>query len=73
MIALRERYPALNSQRNFLTLQRELALTEDRVSAARRYYNIQVASLNRRIQAVPSNVVARLHGFTEAAYFGDET
>lgn len=71
VIALRERYPALNSQQNFLTLQRELALTEDRVSAARRYYNIQVADLNRRVQAVPSNIVARLHGFTEATYFGD--
>ncbi len=71
VIALRERYPALNSQQNFLTLQGELALTEDRISAARRYYNIQVSDLNRRVQAFPSNLVARRHGFTEASYFGD--
>ncbi len=71
VIALREQYPALNSQQNFLRLQRELATTEDRISAARRFYNIQVADLNRRIQSVPSNVVARRHRFAEAAYFDD--
>jgi LemA protein len=71
VVALREQYPALNSQQNFLTLQRELALTEDRISAARRYYNIQVADLNRRVQAFPSNLVARRHRFSEAAYFGE--
>ncbi len=69
VVALREQYPALDSQQNFLSLQRELALTEDRISTARRYHNIRVAELNRRVQAFPSNLVARRHGITEAAYF----
>ena len=69
VVALRERYPALNSQQNFLTLQKELALTEDRIGAARRFYNIRVAEFNRRTEAFPSNIVARRHGFERAAFF----
>jgi LemA protein len=69
VIALRERYPQLNSQHNFLELQRELALTEDRIAAARRYYNTRVEQLNRRVEAFPSGVVAKRHGFTRAEFF----
>lgn len=69
VIALRERYPALDTQQNFLTLQKELALTEDRIGAARRFYNIKVAELNRRTEAFPSNLVAAQTGFDRAAYF----
>ena len=70
VIALRERYPALNSQQNFLQLQRELAITQDRIGAARRFHNIKVAEYNRSIQAVPGNLIAPRHGFEPAAYFG---
>lgn len=69
VVALRERYPALNSQQNFLDLQRQLSLTEDRVAAARRFYNTRVEQLNRRVQAFPSAIVARRHGFGEAPFF----
>lgn len=69
VVALRERYPALNTRQNFLTLQRELTTTEDRIGAARRYHNMQVAEFNRRTEAFPSNVVAARHGFERAAYF----
>lgn len=69
VIALRERYPQLNSQHNFLELQRELALTEDRIAAARRYYNTRVEQLNRRVEAFPSGVVAKRHGFARAEFF----
>lgn len=69
VVALRERYPALDSQRNFLELQRELSLTEDRIAATRRYYNTRVEELNRRIEAFPSAIVARRHGFAKAAFF----
>ncbi|BAN03688.1 LemA family protein [Ilumatobacter coccineus] len=69
VVALRERYPALDTQQNFLTLQHELAMTEDRIGAARRFYNIKVAELNRRTEAFPSNLVAARHGFERAAYF----
>jgi LemA protein len=69
VVALRERYPELNSQQNFLELQRQLALTEDRIAAARRFYNTRVERLNRRIEAFPSSLVADRHGFTHAEFF----
>lgn len=69
VLALRERYPELNSQRNFLELQRQLALTEDRLAAARRFYNTRVEQLNRRVEAFPSAVVAERHGFERAEFF----
>jgi LemA protein len=69
VLALRERYPQLNSQSNFLDLQRQLSLTEDRIAAERRYYNTRVEQLNRRIDAFPSGIVARHHGFTKADFF----
>jgi len=69
LVALRERYPQLNSQQNFLDLQRRLTTTEDRIAAARRYYNTVVAKLNRRVEAFPSNVVANRAGIGPAEYF----
>ena len=69
LVALRERYPQLNSQQNFLDLQKRLTMTEDRIAAARRYYNTVVAKLNRRIEAFPSNFVARRMGAQPAEYF----
>jgi LemA protein len=69
VIALRERYPRLNSQHNFLELQRQLSLVEDRITAARRFYNTRVEHLNRRVEAFPSALVARRHGFAKAAFF----
>lgn len=69
VVALGERYPALNSQHNFLELQRQLATTEDRIAAARRFYNTRVEHLNRRVEAFPSAIVARRHGFHRAEFF----
>lgn len=69
VMALRERYPELDAQRNFLELQRQLALVEDRVAAARRFYNTRVERLNRRVEALPSAIVARRHGFARADFF----
>lgn len=69
LVALRERYPLLGAQANFLALQRELTTTEDRLAASRRYYNTVVAHHNRRCESFPSNVVARQHGFGPAGYF----
>ena len=69
VIALRECYPALNAQRNFIELQRELATTEDRIAAARRFYNTRVAELNRAIEAFPSAIVAGRHRFVRAELF----
>ena len=69
VVALRERYPELNSQRNFLELQRQLSLTEDRIAAARRFYNTRVEAYNRRTESFPSAWVAGRHGFAKAAFF----
>ncbi|MEO6570488.1 MAG: LemA family protein [Ilumatobacteraceae bacterium] len=69
VVSLRERHPSLNSQRNFLELHQQLAITEDRIAAARRYYNTRVERLNRRVEAFPSAIVASRHGFTRAAFF----
>ncbi|MBI4729565.1 MAG: LemA family protein [Acidobacteria bacterium] len=69
LFAVSERYPTLKASDGFLALQRELANTEDRIQAARRFYNGNVRDYNRRVQAIPSNLVARLFGFTEAEYF----
>lgn len=69
VLALREHYPQLNSQQNFLTLQRELATTEDRIAAARRFYNTRVVKLNTAVDAFPSNVVARRHAIGHADFF----
>ncbi len=69
VIALRERYPALDAQQNFLELQRQLAMTEDRIAAARRFYNTRVEHLNRRVEAFPSGIVARRHEFAKAEFF----
>lgn len=72
VVALRESYPELNTQQNFLQLQRQLATTEDRLATTRRFHNIKVADFNRRTEAFPSGLVARRHGFVTAAYFGSD-
>lgn len=71
VVALREMYPQLNSHANFLRLQHDLAITEDRISAARRFHNLKVAELNRRTEAFPSIVVAGMHGIERGTYFGE--
>jgi LemA protein len=70
VMALREAYPQLNSSQNFLRLQDQLSLIEDRIAAARRFYNTRVVAYNERIDAFPSNLVAANRGFARAAYFG---
>ncbi len=64
-----EAYPELKSNTNFLELQRELTDTEDRIAAARRYYNANVREYNTRIESVPSNVIANFAKFEKATYF----
>ena len=69
LIALAESYPDLKANANFLALQAELTTTEDRLAAARRFYNGNVRDFNRRVQSVPSNIVASMGKFTAADYF----
>ncbi len=69
LFAVVENYPELKANENFLALQSELANTEDRIQASRRFYNANVAEFNRRVQAFPSNVVARTFGFQLEEFF----
>lgn len=69
LFALAEAYPDLKASEGFLALQRELSNTEDRIAAARRFYNGNVRELNALRLAFPTNVVARLFGVEQASYF----
>ncbi|HVH54319.1 MAG TPA: LemA family protein [Actinomycetota bacterium] len=72
LMAVAENYPELKASQNFLALQEELMGTESRIAYARQFYNDQVMLLNTRIQAVPSNVVAKIFGFTPREFFDIE-
>lgn len=69
LLSLTEAYPALKADSAFLRLQEELVITEDRIQAARRFYNANVRENNVRIQTFPSSLLARLGGFREAEFF----
>ena len=69
LFAVSERYPDLKASENFLALQSELANTEDRIQAARRFYNANVRDLNTRVRVFPSNVIAGLFKFTPEEFF----
>ncbi|MEM1446111.1 MAG: LemA family protein [Planctomycetota bacterium] len=69
LLAVSEAYPDLKASENFLELQRELANTEDRIQAARRFYNANVRDLNTRVDSLPSNLVAKAFSFERAEYF----
>ncbi len=69
LFAVAENYPNLKASENFLELQRELTDTEDKIQAARRFYNTNVRDLNIKIESFPANVVAKALGFKEIDLF----
>ncbi len=69
LFAVSENYPDLKASQNFLELQRELRDTEDKIQAARRFYNSNVRDLNIKIESVPSNVVAKIFNFKKMELF----
>ena len=69
LLALSEAYPDLKADTQFLELQEELAITEDRIQAARRLFNGNVRDYNQRVQSVPSNLIATIGGFSPREYF----
>lgn len=69
LFAVVENYPQLKSDANFRQLQRELANTEDRLAAARRFFNGNVRELNQMCEQFPTNVLAGMFGFERASYF----
>jgi LemA protein len=72
LFAVAEAYPDLKANQNFLDLQRQLAETEDRIAASRRYYNANVRSLNTKVETVPSNILAGMFHIERAEYFEAE-
>ena len=70
LLVVVERYPELKANQNFLSLQDELAGTENRIAVERRRYNESVRTYNVVVRGFPSNVVAALTGFKVSdAYF----
>jgi LemA protein len=63
LFAVSEAYPDLKANQNFLQLQKELGDTEDKIQAARRFYNSNVQELNTSVQSFPGNVIAGMFGF----------
>ena len=69
LFAVSENYPELKANQNFLELQRELRDTEDKLQAARRFYNGNVLSYNTKLESFPSNVVAAMFHFEKRDFF----
>ena len=69
LLALAESYPDLKANENFLELQRELTATEDRIQAARRFYNDTAQALNTKIRTFPPNIVAGMFNFRQREFF----
>ncbi|MBA3757523.1 LemA family protein [Candidatus Saccharibacteria bacterium] len=69
LFAVAEAYPDLKANENFQHLQAELVDTEDKIQAARRFYNGAVRDLNIKIQSLPTNFFANILGFKEREFF----
>ncbi|HCC22960.1 TPA: hypothetical protein DF272_02165 [Candidatus Falkowbacteria bacterium] len=69
IFALAEAYPDLKANQNFLKLQDELSDTENKIQAARRFYNGNVRDFNTKVQIFPNNLVAGLLGFKKYEFF----
>lgn len=66
---LKEAYPELKANQNFIALQSEMANTENKIQAYRQFYNTCVLSLNTAVASFPGNIVAGIFGFKHAKYF----
>lgn len=69
VFAIAEAYPDLKANQNFLELQKELADTENKIQAARRFYNSNVQTLNTKIESFPSNLIANIFHFSALEFF----
>ncbi|MEK7646665.1 MAG: LemA family protein [Patescibacteria group bacterium] len=69
VFAIAEAYPELKANQNFLALQTELSDTENKIQAARRFYNGNVRDLNTQIQVFPNNIIAGMFRFAAMDFF----
>ncbi len=72
LFAVAENYPQLKANENFLQLQNELSDTENKIQAARRFYNGNVMDYNTKIETFPTNLIAIPFGFKKEDFFGIE-
>ena len=68
IFALAEAYPDLKANQNSLKLQEELTNTENKIAYSRQLYNSSVASYDQKLLTFPSNLIAKIHGFTKIDY-----
>lgn len=69
LFAVAEAYPDLKANQNFLELQRELSDTENKIQAARRFYNTNVRDLNTMLEVFPANIVGNMFKFSPREFF----
>ena len=69
LFAVAEAYPDLKANQNFLELQRELSDTENKIQAARRFYNTNVRDLSTMLESFPSNLVGNWFSFKSMEFF----
>jgi len=69
LFAVAENYPKLEANQNFLDLQQQLADTEDKIQASRRFYNGTVRDFNTAIQVFPKNIIAGMFKFEKREFF----
>ena len=69
LFAVAEAYPDLKANQNFLQLQTDITDTEDKIQAARRFYNGSVRDYNQKVQLFPTNIFAGMLGFTQRDFF----
>ncbi len=72
IFAIAEAYPDLKASANFAKLQDELSDTENKIQAARRFYNGNVRDFNTALQTFPTNTIASMFGFKAREFFGLE-
>ncbi len=69
LFAVSENYPDLKANENFLELQRELSDTENKIQAARRFYNANVRDFNTALESFPQNIVGNVFRFSMQEFF----
>ena len=69
LFAVSESYPDLKANSNFVELQRELSDTENKIQAARRFYNSVVIELQNALEQFPTNLVGNMFGFKTREFF----
>lgn len=69
LFALSESYPELKANTNFMDLQNNLKDTEDKIAAARQFYNDTVLTYQNKIEMFPSSIIAKMFGFKPEEFF----